>query len=72
MADCELLAGCLFFNDKMKGTEGLASLYKQKYCKGDNSQCARYTVFKKLGRPAVPEDLFPNMMDRAMQIVAGK
>lgn len=72
MADCELLAGCLFFNDKMKATEGLAKLYKDKYYRGDNSKCARYAVFKKLGRPSVPEDLYPNMMDRAMEIIAGK
>jgi hypothetical protein len=37
MADCELLAGCLFFNDKMKDDEGLGAMYKKKYCLGDNS-----------------------------------
>jgi hypothetical protein len=72
MADCELLAGCIFFNDKMKASQAIANLYKQKYCKVDNTTCARYAVFKKLGRPAVPADLFPNMMDRARAIISGK
>lgn len=72
MADCELLAGCPFFNDKMKTSEGLAKLYKLKYCKGDNAKCARYTVFKKLGRPAVPPGLFPNMMGQAQEIISGR
>jgi hypothetical protein len=72
MADCEVLAGCLFFSDKMKDTEGLGAIYKKKYCLGDNSKCARYMVFKKLGRPAVPVNLHPNMIDQANKILSGK
>jgi hypothetical protein len=72
MADCELLAGCLFFNDKMKDTEGLGAIYKRNYCLGENSKCARYMVFKKLGKPAVPINLYPNMMDQANRIISGK
>jgi hypothetical protein len=72
MADCELLAGCLFFNDKMKGTEGLGGLYKQGFCLGDNSKCARYMVCKKLGRDAVPADLWPNMYKRANEMLSGE
>ena len=33
-----------------------------KYCKGDNSGCARYMVFKALGREEVPLDLYPNQV----------
>jgi hypothetical protein len=72
MADCECLAGCPFFNDKMPDDSGLGFMYKKKYCRGDNSQCARYMVFKKLGKPAVPPNLYPNMIDRANQILSGK
>lgn len=68
MADCELIAACLFFNDKMKDYEGLSAIIKKNYCLGDNSKCARYIVFKKLGRPAVPPDLYPSMVDRAEQM----
>lgn len=71
MAKCECLAGCPFFNNKMKETEGLGALYKEKYCLGDNSKCARYMIFKKLGKPAVPENLYPNMIDRANKILSG-
>jgi hypothetical protein len=72
MADCEILEGCLFFNDKMKDSEGLGALYKKKYCLGDNSECARYMVFRKLGRHAIPANLYPNMIDRANEILSGK
>jgi len=56
----------------MTDTEGLGAIYKEKYCLGNNSNCARYMVFKKLGKPAVPETLYPNMIDRANKILSGK
>jgi len=70
MAECELLKGCLFFNDQMQGLEAAKDMLKAKYCKGDNSTCARYMVFKALGRPRVPVDLIPNEFDRAKQIIS--
>jgi hypothetical protein len=56
----------------MKDHEGLGALYKQKYCLGENIECGRYTVFKKPGKPAVPEDLYPNMYELSRKIMAGK
>jgi len=72
MADCELLAGCIFFNDKMTAMPATANMMKSSYCHGDNSTCARYMVFLKLGRPKVPQDLYPNDSDRAKQIIGSK
>ena len=70
MADCDLLNGCLFFNDKMKNMPAMAEQYKSQYCKTDNSNCARYRVFKALGRENVPQTLFPHQMDEAQKIVS--
>ncbi|MBN1782327.1 hypothetical protein JW948_14430 [bacterium] len=70
MADCELLAGCLFFNDKMPMETGLGALFKNNYCQGDNTTCARYMVAKKLGREKVPPSLYPNMYDEARDLIA--
>jgi len=72
MSDCECLKGCPFFNDKIKDTEGMGAIYKKKYCLGDNSECARYMVFKKIGKAGVPANLYPNMHDRAKAILAGQ
>lgn len=69
MADCELLKGCSFFNDKMSIEKGLGAIYKKNYCQGDSSKCARYMVAKKLGREKVPINLYPNMLDRANEII---
>jgi hypothetical protein len=71
MADCALLPGCIFFNDKMANMPGMAELYKSGFCRGDNSTCARYKVFGALGREKVPADLYPNDLDRANRILQG-
>ena len=70
MADCECLATCPFFNDKMANKPGTAAMFKQKYCLGDNTDCARHMVLKKLGKPNVPADLFPNQKDLAERLIA--
>ena len=70
MTDCELLEGCAFFNDKMADMPATAELYKDKYCREDNLECARFMVFKALGRENVPLDLFPNMKEKSQEIIA--
>ncbi len=69
MIECECLSTCLFFNDKMKNMPVTANIYKNSYCKKDNSNCARYIVFKALGREKVPIELFPNQLERAKEIL---
>ena len=70
MADCELLESCIFFNEKMENMPTTMEVYKKKYCRGDNSICARQMVFKELGREKVPADLFPNHKDNAKKIIS--
>jgi hypothetical protein len=70
MADCECLGGCPFFNDQMKGLEAIKKMMKDKYCKGSSEACARYIVFKALGKPRVPGNLIPNQVERARQLIA--
>ena len=72
MADCEKLATCPFFNDKLANMPTVAELYKKNYCHGDSGECARYIVAVKLGSDRVPADLFPNMTARARNIVLGR
>lgn len=70
MADCECVGGCVFFNDKMANMPGMAGIFKDKYCKNDNAKCARFMIFKKLGKPRVPADLYPNQTARAEMLIA--
>ena len=71
MGDCECLPRCPFFNDKMVGLPATAELFKKQYCRSNYLTCARYMVFKALGRERVPADLFPNNEERAKRILTG-
>ncbi len=69
MPQCEMIAKCIFFNDKMADKPGTAEMMKTKYCKGQFSECARYLVCKALGRDKVPADLYPIQKDRAHALI---
>ena len=69
MTVCECLETCPFFNDKMQSMPVMSDMYKRNYCKGDFENCARHMIFKALGKPAVPVDLFPNQLDKAKAII---
>jgi hypothetical protein len=64
MADCEMLSKCLFFNQRAN-MPAMAEMMKKKYCRGDNTKCARYLVCTRLGREKVPADLTPAQIERA-------
>ena len=70
MSVCKLMDQCVFFNDKMTDMPSTAEFFKTKYCRaGDNSSCARYLVFDKLGLEQVPHDLLPCQVDRIEEIL---
>ena len=70
MAECELLAECLFFQDKLINMPAIADIMKKQYCLLGFSDCGRYLVAKALGRELVPDNLFPNNMKRAKIIIS--
>ncbi len=57
MGECERLATCPFFQEKMANMPKTSELLKATYCKGDFTKCARYLVFK--AGVKVPSYLFP-------------
>ena len=67
--ECENLSVCPFFNDKLPNMPAMANLLKKRYCRGDFTKCARYIVFKALGREKVPRDLWPSEIERAQKIL---
>jgi hypothetical protein len=72
MADCEVIAACPFFNDKMNASPSIATMYKRRFCQGDSSNCARLILRKALGKEKVPADLYPNETERAHQLIDSK
>ncbi len=70
MADCPSLPRCVFFNDHMARISAAAESMKKRYCRDDNSQCARWLVCKAKGAPAGPADLYPNETERLDVLLA--
>jgi len=70
MADCECLPTCLFFNDRMQGMDDMVETVKTRLCKGDNEACARFQVYKAIGRENVPKDLYPTQQSRVRVIIS--
>lgn len=70
MPDCELLSGCIFFNDRMANMPSTSNVFKMMYCNDNFEGCARYTVRKEAGKENVPEDLFPNQIEKAREILS--
>ena len=71
MAECDKLASCPFFNDRLENMPAVAGLLKKQYCTGDFKACARFRVAEKLGSTSVPSTLFPGDTATANRIVAG-
>lgn len=69
MSECNLIGGCIFFNDKMANRPATAELLKDKYCRDNFNDCARMIIVKALGREKVPADLFPNQATRVPEII---
>ncbi|MBN1801725.1 MAG: hypothetical protein JW891_09485 [Candidatus Lokiarchaeota archaeon] len=69
MVECKYIANCPFFNNKMSNMPKTATLFKERYCKADNSRCARLMVSKNLGKEMGPSDLFPNQIERAYNLI---
>ena len=70
MAACEKLSKCPFYQGAMSMDSGLGALYKQKYCEGDKTTCARYMVATTVGPEFVTLSLYPNMVDIVKDIIA--
>ena len=51
MAQCELLATCIFFNDKMADYPAAAEHLKKKMCLADPDTCARMMIVKAWDDP---------------------
>ena len=70
MNECELIDSCPFFlgelAEKPVETEGL----KEKYCRNNNLNCARYMIVQAAGREKIPENLYPDEKIVAYQIIA--
>jgi hypothetical protein len=69
MQECAGLATCPFYNDRMASKPAMAGMMKRHFCLNDFERCARFMVKQRLGKDAVPHDLFPNQLARANDLL---
>jgi hypothetical protein len=65
-----LFETCVFYNVRLDAMPVDAGILKEMYCRSDNSDCARFVAYKVLGRGAVPRDLLPPQLSRALELIA--
>jgi len=71
MGECEFISKCPFFNDKLGNKPNAIEEMKEKYCKNNNLNCARYMVAHSSGPDYMPADLYPHEKSRAYEVIAG-
>lgn len=70
MTACDLLEQCMFYKCQITDLATTTRTLKMRYCKGGgNSACARYIVCKKIGVEKIPENLFPDQLNRLEEIL---
>lgn len=66
--DCELIETCAFFNDGTVDSAAVEML-KKVYCRDHQENCARYMIYKGVGREHVPAGLYPNQTHLVPSII---
>jgi len=70
MAACSYKSVCGFYLKRVPVSDGLHTANVQKYCAGQCSSCAIYSVISKSSFLKVPRDLKPSQTFRVHEILA--
>ncbi len=66
---CKIKEECYFHQIIIPQQNRMGEIYRERYCNGDRSICARYKVYEALGKDGVPESLYPNMEEVAAKLL---
>jgi hypothetical protein len=66
---CPLQQVCPFYGRHIPIHDVMYRAYLQRYCEGDNTECAISQVVQKRGFLRVPKDLYPNQLFRVEDIL---
>ena len=69
MAGCEKLSGCPMVNGNRGNSLEFCEKIKEKYCNDNNLECARYMIVREVGSDFVPQDLEPDQIEEAKEII---
>ena len=68
MTRCSLLSSCVFFRNGLTEMPCTTESLKNKYCRGNYGECARFMISKTRGSEKVPHDLAPNDMFESLEV----
>jgi len=69
MPICELIDSCAFYNRELRISSERQEAYIKRFCKFDQSQCARFKVYKTLGKEKIPSGMLPNQFEMASGLI---
>lgn len=69
MPDCERIEHCRYFTEQLQDLEAVQEVWKRRFCRTDNSKCARHMVLRTLGKEHVPSYLVPTQVEEAQRII---
>lgn len=72
VGNCEFIEKCPFFAGALADKPVEVDELKEKYCKNNNLNCARYMLAQALGKEHMPPDLYPHEKTVAYQLIAEK
>ena len=72
MEKCEWFDACDEFKKTVLIVPSMVEFVRLKYCHGNRCICARYTILKALGESAIPDDISPNEVKRALELIHEK
>jgi hypothetical protein len=70
MSECELREQCPFYLGELVREQVETEELKDRYCRNNNLNCARYMIAQAMGIEHVPPDLYPDEKAVAYGIIA--
>ncbi len=66
---CEFFNDCAFFRVRLTAWPAVAKMYQSNYCDHNKMSCARYRAAVACGSKAVPDTMFPNDEEGALELI---
>jgi len=70
MGECEYIDKCPLFHGRLAEKPVEIEELKEKYCRKNNLNCARYMIATAAGKDKMPPDLYPHEKVIAYQMIA--
>ena len=70
MGQCEIIEECPFYQGELADKGVDVDELKEKYCRNNSLNCARYMIVQSVGKEHMPADLYPHEKAVAYGVIA--